>query len=904
MIVRPVLCRPFVGRRDELAYLHERRLEAASSHGGLVLIAGDAGLGKSRLIAQFRGSLGYARWRTGQGLCIDDARRPYGPILDALAQLGADGRLEPAATKQEQLETIARRVAALAARGAILLVVEDLHWADAATLDVLAHLGTAVQRMRVLIVASFRPDELHPEHPAIAGVATIERVARAGRIDLAPLSGVELRTFIDEALDGVALPEETRRAVALAGEGNPFFTEELLKSAVEQSRRRAGERASRELPMTVRAALLERLRPFDEGERRVIRQAAAIGRSFGVDLLAATTGASPGDLLATLRRARDFQLVEEAGPAAFRFRHGLTREAVYRDFLAAELRPMHRDIALALERRGDDANVEALAYHWWAAGAGAESARYNERAGDAAGSVHAHEDAIAFYERALESEPLDPLVRAGIAQKIADRRGALNATEEAYRAYVAAADGFRAAGAPEREAACRLRAAIVGYTLKLDAPTQPLEEMLERLPPEEYVARSRVHLGLAWLTATLWYPTRAAHHLAEVDARALDGAPDVLLRFRNVSAWVAMTRGELDAFRREHAAWVAAARATGSVGAIASAHYNGAMCFAYFGLHDDAREHVERALAIARDERSVHGQMSAHAVGALCAVMRGDLDDARRALEHVPASVESRVTSTIAAAAGALAGAYLDDPRLIATWFDGFAGNVSAAAETECAPGFAEILVRRGRFRDAEALVHRALPECECPRGMTFTLLAAGRYGTPRDAARARTYLARAADAPVEIAERHALSLFDAEALRRAGRDEEAVPLARAAADGFRRLGFPLLEAAALESAGDPDAALAVYRRCGALFDVRRLEALSAPAPRTPAPRVDGEPIGTLSSREREIALLAAEGRSNVEIARGLCISYKTVEKHLGSVYQKLGITSRAQLAAFLAAAR
>ncbi len=904
MVVRPVLCRPFIGRRDELAYLRERRLEAGSSRGGLILIAGDAGVGKSRLIAEFCGSLAYSRWRIGHGPCLEDARRPYGPILDVLARFDRSGaELTPAATKQEQFDAIVERLAEIAAKTALIIVVEDLHWADAATLELLAYLGTSVHRMRVLILGSFRPDELHPEHPAVTGVAKIARTARAGRIDLAPLHGVELRTFIDEALEGIMLADETRRAIALAGDGNPFFTEELLKNAVERELGNE-ERGRRELPLTVRATLLDRLRPFDENERRVVRQAAVIGRTFPLDLLAATLETGAPALLPILRRARDFQLVEELSPTLFRFRHGLTRDAIYGEFLGAELQPLHRGIAFALESAPEhERNVEALAYHWWAAGDAERSARYNELAGDAAGRVHAHEDAIAFYERALEAKELEAAARAAMVMKIADRRVALNATEEANKTYGAAAELFRQAGIAEREAACRVRSAITGYTLRLSAPSAPLEEMLSRLDPSEYPARSRVHLGLAWLTATFWFPTQAAHHLAQVDPRALEAA-DIALRFHNVAAWVAMTVGDREEFRREHAAWVEAARAIGSVGAIASAHYNGAMCFSYFGLHDEALQNIEEALRIARAERSRHGETSARVISALCAVMRGDLERARAALETVPASAESQVTAALGIAWGSLAGAYLDDAALIEKWFDRFDGAVSAACETECAAGFAEIMSRRGRQRDAAALLHRAIPDCECPRGMIFTLLAAGRYGDPRDRARARAYLARGADAPVEIAERPALALFDAEALRREGKPAEAVALARGAAEGFRRLRFPLLEAEALEAAGEGEAALAVYRRCGAAYDVRRLEAARTTAPPLARAPDHAAPMPDLSAREREIAALVSRGCSNLEIARELSISYKTVEKHLGSVYQKLGVASRTQLVAYLNAAR
>lgn len=900
MIVRPVLCRPFIGRRDELAYLRERRLEAGSSHGGVVLIAGEAGVGKSRLIAEFCGSLAYSRWRIGHGPCQEDAGRPYGPILDVLSRLDAlGGELVPAATKLEQFDAITERLAAIASRTALAIVVEDLHWADAGTLDLLAHLSARVLRMRVLVLATFRPDALHPDHPATSGVTRIARNARAGRIDLTPLAGVELRSFIDEALDGIELSDETRRAVALAGEGNPFFTEELLKNAVERASARVTERNRGDLPMTVRAALLERLRPFDERERRVVRQAAVIGRSFGLDLLAATLSTDAEHVLPALRRARDFQLVEEVTPALFRFRHGLTREAIYGDFLGAEVRPLHRSIAIALEDAPEDRHsLEALAYHWWAAGDGARAARYNELAGDAAGRVHAHEDAVAFYERALEAKELDPSVRGGLVEKVADRRAALNWTEEAHKTYGAAAEIFRTAGNFQREAAARVRAAITGYTLRLSAPTAPLEEMLARLDPDEYLARSRVHLGLAWLTATFWFPTQAAHHLAQVDSRALIETHDIRLRFHNVAAWVAMTFGDRETFRREHTAWVDAARMS-SGSATASAHYNGAMCYSFFGLHEEASENIAEALRIAREERNSHAEVSAHAFTAMCEVIRGDLERARQALEMVPASSESQVTLAIASAWGTLAGAYLDDGALIDKWFDQLVAGASPALEMEWAAGFAEVLVRRGRDRDAAALLHRSIPNCECPRGVVFTLIAAARYAAPSDRARARAYLVRGADAPVELVERPALGLFDAILAQREKRMDDAVALAREAAAGFRRVRYPLLEAAALEIAGETASALAIYRKCGAAYDVRRLEG-GAVGPQTAPHPVAPPALLDLSRREQEIAALAARGQSNLEIARDLSISYKTVEKHLSSVYQKLGVNTRAQLAAYV----
>jgi DNA-binding CsgD family transcriptional regulator len=820
---------------------------------------------------------------------LEFASRPYGPIVEVLSQAGgAPFALAAAATKRDQFDAVVERIAAISSRRALAVIVEDLHWADAATLDLLAYLALKLHRMRVLVIASVRADELHAQRPVTTSIAKIARNAQAGRIELRPLRGTDLQTFIEEALGKIPLPAQTRRAIALAGDGNPFFTEELLKSAVEQQFAQLDTNARTPLPHTVSAALLDRLRPLDEIERRVIGQAAVIGRTFAVDLLAATLQVEAGVVVSALRRARNVQLVAEIRPSVFRFRHGLTRDVIYGEFLSAEAQPRHREIALALEAAPHAAgSVEALAYHWWAAKDAPKATQYNERAGDAAAETHAHEDAIAFYERALEFAA-DPCERAAITRKVADRRLAMGLTREAQATYHAAGDAFAAAGDCEREAACRVSAAITAYGTGLPDPTAPLEAMLERLSGDEYLAISRVNLGLAWLAATFGFPTRASAYLERIDSRALE-APDMALRFHNVSAFAAMTLGDLETFKRKYADWVAAAAATGAA-TLAGAYTNGAMCYAFFGMHEGAARQVELALQTARDARSRHAEESAHAFSALCCLLRGDLQSARSALDHVSPTSENNVNITFATAWGSVVGAALDDRALVEKWFDGFEERVMRSPEIECGGGFAEIMVRRGRIGDAARLLHRTLPDCELMRGNVITLLAVGRYGEPSDRKRAREYLERAAAGTIELVERPALALFDAYESRREGNEAQAVSLARDAAESFARLGFPLFEAQAREMAGENEAALALFRRCGAAFDVRRFE------------RASSEDV--LSAREREIALLAAAGRSNVEIARQLSITHKTVEKHLGSAYQKLQITSRAQLGAVVNAGR
>jgi len=374
--------------------------------------------------------------------------------------------------------------------------------------------------MRMLLIASLRPEEFHSGHGAYAGLATLVSGARAERVELGALAGPNLRVFIDTALEGFDLADDMRRAVARAGEGNPFFTEELLKSAVERGALTRASDASA-LPTTVRATLLERLRPLDEHEQKVLAQAAVIGRSFDLDLLAQTLGSDTAALLPALQRARDFQLIKEVSPTLFRFRHALTREAIYGNFLAAQVRPLHRTIAIVLESAAAERrSLESLAYHWWAARDAGRSAHYNELAGDAAGALHAHDDAIGYFERALETVDAISIARGRLLEKIADRRRATSFHDAALSAYTEAATVFRAVGDSEREATCLVREAVQRYSGKDAHPTAALEAMLARLDPSDYVARSRVHLGIAWLTITFYQPVETMHHLKHVDRRA------------------------------------------------------------------------------------------------------------------------------------------------------------------------------------------------------------------------------------------------------------------------------------------------------------------------------------------------------------------------------------------------
>jgi DNA-binding CsgD family transcriptional regulator/uncharacterized glyoxalase superfamily protein PhnB len=908
LIVRPIVCRRFVGRQEELAYLHERRREASASHGGLVFVSGEAGLGKSRLLGEFRKALAKSRVRIGVGQSLEFAQRPYGPIIDVLARFDPSAaELVPAASKREQFDAVVLAFARAAERSAIVAIFEDLHWADAATLELLDYLASKLEATRTLIVASYRSEELHHEHPAFAAITKLTRAPRAGRIELTPLSGAELRLFIDDALEGVELSNETRQAVARASDGNPFFTEELLKSAVERIAANPAPAKPQLLPTTVRAALMERLKPLEKGERRILAQAAVIGRRFDVGLLAETLGSSVEAILPTLQRARDFQLVEEESATVFSFRHALTREAIYGDFLAAQVRPLHRKIALVLEEvPAERRSVESLAYHWWAAGDRVHAAQYNELAGDAAGRVFAHDDAIAYYERALEAVDIISHDRARILERIAQRRVVNGFNDGALAAHSEAAEILRQLGDTEAEAECRVNAAVQSYRLGKEHPTAPLRAMLARLAPgdENAAARSRLHLGIAHLAAMRYRPTEALVHLDEVDLSVTRANPDLRTSYHAARAMVHYIVADLDNFRTELGEWLAAAHDARNPGLAALVHHNGGMYLSILGRHEEALEHFESALAIARAQRLRMAEAAAHAMSAFAFLSVGDLERAHRAIDAVRAlPTDSGVAIAHAASWGTLVGLHLDDDALIEHWFDRLQGAISPFGAVIYAAGYAEVLHRRGRAEEAQALLHTAIDFGDAPRGLFMTLLAVARIGAPADFAKARATLARAAEAPLEVAERPALAMFDAIVEQRNFNHAAAAELARTAAEGFHRLRYPLWEAAALEIAGDRATAFAIYRRLGALADVRRLERSGEGAPAKSVAVSPPRP-GGLSSREGEIATLVARGRSNLEIARELAISHKTVEKHLGSIYQKLGFNSRTQLAAHVSAGK
>ena len=341
-----VSSRLLVGRDHELSLLLELAQRASEGGGGAALVFGEAGIGKSRLVSEFARRAGEQGALVLVGECVDlvEAELPYAPIVGALRavvrersepdltkllgaargelarllpELGDPGPGVPGSVGQTRLfELVLGVLSRLGQERPVVLVIEDVHWADSASLDLLAFLVRNQRSERLATVITFRSDELSPEHPVLARLAELERGGRAQRIELGPLSAEQVA---DQVLDitGTASTVAFSQALHDRAQGNPFFTEELLA---------AGD--GDELPVSLRDALLVRSRRLSDRGREIVGVAAVAGRTVDHRLLTELVAMKDGDLIAALREAVAGQVLISDG-LSYSFRHALLREAVY-----------------------------------------------------------------------------------------------------------------------------------------------------------------------------------------------------------------------------------------------------------------------------------------------------------------------------------------------------------------------------------------------------------------------------------------------------------------------------------------------------------------------------------------------------------------------------------------------
>ncbi|HEX3368721.1 MAG TPA: AAA family ATPase, partial [Candidatus Cybelea sp.] len=306
----------FVGREPELTRLLAAfRKTKAEGTGTALVIGGDAGVGKSRLLRELENRVRRERCLVLHGVCVEYVSTPYEPLIEALI---AGDRASPL---ERELRGLAERVVApeterlrrfrlveehlrrrCAEAGAVLVAVEDLQWSDAATLDLWRHLARRLSDAPVLIVGTYRSEEISRD---ASRAAQLSRAVREGVVNLRlePLTDAEIGSLLSRADTSMPLEAQHRDRIVDLSEGNPLVAEELLRSALD------GERAEGEgIPGSIAASIIQRLRAMSLNEQEALLAAAVIGRDFDAGLIAALIDAREDDILAALRRARNVQL--------------------------------------------------------------------------------------------------------------------------------------------------------------------------------------------------------------------------------------------------------------------------------------------------------------------------------------------------------------------------------------------------------------------------------------------------------------------------------------------------------------------------------------------------------------------------------------------------------------------
>jgi DNA-binding CsgD family transcriptional regulator/tetratricopeptide (TPR) repeat protein len=1000
----------FIGRRAELESLSDAVARGTGGDPLLILIGGEAGIGKSRLVAEVASRARHAGALVLEGGCIslgNGEGLPFAPIVEALRRLPAiiaDGGAGPLHSIDElrstetsdlgrllpelgstsvsdsgvfdrpdwvqarMFEGLLALFRALGRRIPVLLIVEDLHWADGSTRDVLSFLARNARDGRLAIVGTYRTDELHRRHPLRGWSSEVERMPRVVRTDLTRFGRAELEALI-EAIVGHRPAADLVAAIERRAEGNPFFVEELLASG-------AGEAAAKRLPPTLRDVLLTRVTALSDEAQRILGVAAVAGRTVEPALLAEVAGAPETEIEAPLREALAAQLLTidpTSRSEAYRFRHALLAEAVYDDLLPTERRRLHAAYAAALDARpvpaGADgaSHLASLAHHATLAHEPVRALRAWVRAAEAAAAAHAFGEAGAAYERAIDlwdvvpadDRPSDTDAAAlyhaaALAAMIAGRNDrALVYARAAVARLDAARELDRWAAANERLA----RAAWISG--EMDDSLGILQETaraLDHAEPSPIHARVLASLAGAYMLRgdhpRATEAARAAIDLArttgsrESEAHALNtlGTSVVLLGhceegvgslresfalthelndvddmgrgYANLSSALRICGATEESFEVAMAG-VAWARGLGAAGGYGRFIGGNAIDAAIdLGRWDQANELIDALLA--GDPVGVNRIGMMAVVGPFYA-RQGRIDEAERLLAEGRALIEDLVEAQFS---GPMYVGLVEleltkgDPDAAATWA---AGGIDRLGRTNDRYYVTELLAVGARSEADRADVARAARD---PESAERALATAQRYrdmilAWQVEASGPEPFGGRlASDAATTVAEtRRAEGVADPVAWRTAVGSADRFGSGWHRAYTRYRLGESLLadrgsrpEAAeALVAAVEIAAALGAVPLVGWIESLARRSRISLHGGTLAAVQPD-EPLPAdvlgLTAREREVLALLVEGHTNRRIAETLFISESTAGVHVSNILGKLGVATRTEPATVAARLR
>jgi DNA-binding CsgD family transcriptional regulator/tetratricopeptide (TPR) repeat protein len=991
-VVSPV----FIGRRKELASLAGLTKQVQSGEPAFALIGGEAGVGKTRLVRELSGRAAAAGFLVLTGQCVELGAEglPLAPLVDALRtltramppdeladvlgpagaalarllpELAPDGAVPSAGPvgaelhKGQLLEMVLGLVGRLSVRRPVLFGIEDLHWADQSTLDLVAFLVRSLRDTRVLLLATYRSDELHRRHPLRPLLTSWERMRPAGHLELRRFDREEVTAQLTAILGSDPAPDAVDAIFDRSG-GNAYLVEELAGATLG-----GGDPA--DLSPSLRDVLLSRVDALSPGTQRLLRTASVAGRSVPDRLLAEVAGTGDTEFFAGVREAVENHLLEvEPDGQSYSFRHALTRDAVYEDMLPGERVRLHAAYGAVLARdpglAGDEATLPAaLAYHWYAA---LDLPRALSAAIDAASQAmasYAPAEALRHLERAQEIWPRvdDAPQRTGLDQVELSARAA----EAAYRFGALDRSQSLLAGAlaelPEGTDPVRRALLLERYALaqrdagRSDAAVTSLEQALELLPAAQ---ASRAHAVVLASLAAGQMRCADMERAAEVAERAVtaaraagarDAQAEAEITLGSTTAYLDRPEAGLDPLR----SGVRLALDAGLTSTALRGYINLSDVLELLGHHAEAVETARSGLELAVQagmartlgsylignqaepllrlgqwaevDRLASEALNAlpegvfgatlHMLQAELAVMRGQYDEAARMLRDARRLVgetnDVQFTQPLHYVGAMISLGRGDLPAARQVIASGLTGlPVSWAAR------YAWPLVWLGlRIEADEATRSRdrreAIPASVAQRSAELAGLAAQ---LPIPAPPSRGYQALA------VAERARADGIDEEAAWAA-----AVAAWRAAEEPFP-LSYALLrQAEAATERGDRDVAAQavgeaqalaerigagpIAAEAGALARRARLgrnrpaavpaeTQVAAAGPGNQAAGADELARFGLTEREREVLRLLAAGQSNPEIARALFISAKTASVHVSNILAKLGVSGRVEAAA------
>lgn len=953
---------PVFGRDAELGQLRACLERAISGHGNLVLIGGDAGIGKStlveRLASDVAGRGGTVLTGTCYALEITPPYRPWADVVggtpgtSALASLraslfaGQEGRLST--DGRERWVSLCDALREVGSQQPLLIILEDMHWSDHASLDVLRFVGRQIRSLPVMIVMTYRDTELTQDQPLYRLLPQIVRESGALRMSLRQLDDQAVRAFLDATIP--LPPDDASRLTSYLlerSEGNPFYIREFLATleldgtlSCDDGVWHLGEISEHAVPYLVRQVIDDRLSLLDASILSLLHVAAVIGGEFSLDLWQEVSGADDdalGDAIEQSLRASI--LVERSGQAVLRFRHALIRQALYEQLVLPRRRSVHRRIAELLSQ-SETAVPDAVAYHFQQAN-DPRAADWLIEAGRHAARSIAHRDAVMFFEAAdqlLEHDVQERLLRAWLMCELAEVYSYTDA-RRALRCLDTALQVSRDLDDPALDVVVhwgrgRLRGILGESALDEVSAAMKAFECLD-VAKRERVQRSPVRVLVSKGTHAYWlahhgryqdalayadsFLTTAANdrmvdyreqglaHFARGIAFAGIGQPDAALaalgdvrtHFRRAAAGMVIATDpdweydtilhpyfpERSAERHRSSPGMASNWIQRIVGTDASPRITSPICDALIrsGQWGRARE-VAQALAVA-DVQRVNSARTLAELDALQGfsdrawlqigmVLPAGPDTAPGSLYQVAILELQRIAVELALDAGdpARAERWIQARQCWIEWGDGY---VPAMTTQEILR--ARLALHSGDRAAAHALASNALNLASTPR-QPLAMLTAHRllgqicgqmrwYDDALNHLSAARQLAVRCDAPWEQA---VTAIALADVLHESGRSADVEPLLSEAREFATHLG-----------------ATPILTRADALS--QRLAEQRLPTT-TPA---------GLSRRELEVLLLVAQGLTDAQIAEQLFISPRTVNGHLQSIYNKLGVSSRTAATAF-----